>query len=60
MSMLKLCTTVCQDTDVGFRVVRSGSRMLLELYKPSVNPNLVYARKYGNLLTSPCNFPRRI
>lgn len=56
MSMLKLCTTVCQDTDVGFRVVRSGIRMLLELYKPSFNPNLVYARKYGNLLDESVQF----
>lgn len=48
-SMLEMYTTICQDTDTGFRTVRNGGIILTELYRPEANPNLVFAEKYGNL-----------
>lgn len=47
---LSLCTTMCQDTDTGFRVVRSGKTALVEFFRPSGDPNLVLSERYGNLL----------
>lgn len=48
-SILKLCETMCQDTDVGFRTVRSDGRIKVEFYQPEENPNLKYSETLGNL-----------
>lgn len=48
-SILKLCETMCQDTDVGFRAVRGGGRITVEFYQPTENPNLVFSERFGNL-----------
>lgn len=48
-SCLLLMETMCQETDTGFRVVRDGKRILVEFYKPPVNPNRVLAERYGSL-----------
>jgi len=48
-SVLALCETMCQDTDMGFRAVRSGKEIRIELYQPEEKPNLVYSQTYGNL-----------
>lgn len=49
-SILKLCESMCQDGDVGFRAVRSGSNILVEFYQPEENPNLIYSQRLGNLV----------
>lgn len=49
-SILKLCETMCQDSDVGFRSVRNGSKILVEFYQPAENPNLIYSQRLGNLM----------
>ena len=49
-SILELCETMCQGTDMGFRTVRSiGGIILTEFYQPEENPNLVYSQTFGNL-----------
>ena len=49
-SILKLCETMCQDADVGFRAVRSGTNILVGIYQPEENPNLIYSQRLGNLM----------
>ena len=48
-SILNLCLPMCQDADMGFRVVRGGKQMLLEFYKPEQNPNNILSERFGNL-----------
>ena len=48
-SFMILCQTMCQDTDTGWRVVRSGKKILAEFYKPEANPNRVLSERYGSL-----------
>lgn len=48
-SILELLETMCQDTDTGFRTVRSGKTLLVELYRPSLDLNLKLAQRYGNM-----------
>lgn len=48
-SILELCETMGQDTDVGFRSVRDGDQISVEFYRPSLNPNLILSRNFGNL-----------
>lgn len=48
-SFLELCEKSCQDTDVGFRAVRSADGIKVEFYQPAVNPNLVFSQTFGNL-----------
>lgn len=48
-SILRLCLDMCQSTDIGFRTVRSGKKLVTEFYRPAENKNLVFAEKFGNL-----------
>ena len=48
-SFLELCEKSCQDTDVGFRVVRSADGIRVEFYQPVADPNLVFSQTFGNL-----------
>ncbi len=48
-SVLSVCTTVCQETDVGFKVERNGKAMNLSLYQPTPKENLVFSERFGNL-----------
>jgi hypothetical protein len=48
-SFLKLCETMCQDADVGFRTVRNGQKILVEFYAPQEKQNLVFSEKFGNM-----------
>ena len=48
-SMLELCETMCGDTDCGFRAVKSENQVVVELYKPELNENLIFAENFGNL-----------
>lgn len=45
----ELCEIMCQDTDTGYRVVRSGREIKVEFYRPEANPNRVLAERYGSL-----------
>ena len=49
-SMLELCKNMCESVDSGFRIIKNENEMLLELYKPSQNPNLIFSKEYGNLI----------
>lgn len=48
-SFLELCTTMCEDQDVGFKTIRNGSKLETVFYKPQENSNLIFSEKYGNL-----------
>lgn len=48
-SFLELCETTCQSEDCGFRVIKSGKKLLCELYKPAQKENLIFSEKFGNL-----------
>ena len=48
-SILELLETMCQDTDTGFRSVRSGKTLLVEFYKPVLDLKLKLAQRYGNM-----------
>lgn len=52
-SLLELAELICQETDVGFKIVRNQNTLELILYQPTENPNLIYSKNFGNLtLTS--------
>ena len=48
-TILALCETMCQDTDTGFRAVRSGKGAIVEFFRPEARENLVFSRNYGNM-----------
>lgn len=48
-SFLELCETICQDTDIGLRVVRNGQALNAELYQPSAKQNVKLAESLGNV-----------
>lgn len=48
-TILKICQTLCVGSDVGFRAIRSGTKIHIEFYQPSQKPNLVYSEKFGNV-----------
>ncbi len=48
-SFMVMMETMCQETDTGFRVVRSGKKLKVEFYRPEVNPNRVLSERYGSL-----------
>ena len=48
-SMLELCQTMCEDKDIGFKVVKRDKKCVLQLYKPVKKENLVFSEKFRNL-----------
>lgn len=48
-SMLELCQIMCEDRDMGFKVVKREKKCLLQLYKPVKKKNLVFSEKFRNL-----------
>ena len=48
-SVLNLMETMCQDTDTGFRVVRTNRKLRVEFYRPEQNLKLKLAQSYGNM-----------
>lgn len=46
---LKLCETMCQSEDIGFRSVKNNGTINIEFYKPEQKPNLLFSQKFGNL-----------
>lgn len=46
---LKLCETMCQSEDIGFRSVKNDRTINIEFYKPEQKPNLLFSQKFGNL-----------
>lgn len=51
-SFLEACNTLCEDTEVGIKIERSGSELVAKFYKPDQNKNLIFAEKFGNLAAS--------
>lgn len=48
-SFLELCNSLCEDTDLGIKVERSGSGLVAEFYQPAINKNLIFSKRFGNL-----------
>lgn len=48
-TVLEKIQVIAQDTDIGFRIRKSGNRLLFECFQPKQNPNLKFATRYGNL-----------
>lgn len=48
-SMYVLLETMCKETDVGFKAVKNGKSINIELYKPAANPNIRFSKIFGNL-----------
>lgn len=48
-SFLDAIRALCADGNVGFTVERDGNGLVGRFYAPQPKPNLVFARKYGNL-----------
>ncbi len=48
-SMLDVAQSLCAETDVGIRAIRSGSGIVIQLYKPEINKNVKLSEKYGNI-----------
>lgn len=48
-SILGLMEIMCEDDDCGFRTIRNGSKLITELYKPTLNENLIFSEEFGNL-----------
>lgn len=42
-------TEIAQNTDIGFKTVKQGDNIVFSLYKPSVNTDLKFAQKFGNI-----------
>ena len=50
VSFQKLCQTMSREADLGFKVVRSGNKLIATFYKPIVNEKAIFSEKYGNLI----------
>ena len=48
-SVLNYCMDVCQACDMGFRLRKSGEKLLFELYKPPLNRAVRFAENLGNM-----------
>ena len=48
-SFQELCQTMCQASDVGFRVIRENSGLLAEFYQPKLEATTKLAEKFGNV-----------
>lgn len=48
-SCLLFCETMCQETDTGFRLIKSGEQLLVEFYRPEADPNRILSERYGSL-----------
>lgn len=48
-SMHELLTAMCSAADMGYRAVKNGSEIELQLYKPGVNENARFSHFLGNL-----------
>ena len=48
-SFLGLCETMCQESDLGFRVIRDNGGLLAEFYRPELSTNTKLAEKFGNV-----------
>lgn len=55
-SFLKIANTLCQDADLGLRVIRQGQTLVAEFYKPVANKNLVFSKNFGNLINPTVTF----
>lgn len=48
-TFLQLITTMCQECDIGVKSELDATNgVLIRLYKPTENPNLVFSKSFGN------------
>lgn len=43
------CTNICTATDMGYRIIKSGRKLLFECYKPPLNTGLKFSARLGNI-----------
>jgi hypothetical protein len=48
-SVLEYCLTISQFVDMGFRLRKSGKKLLFENYKPDLNRSVRFSAKLGNM-----------
>ena len=48
-SFLELCTIMCQDKDVGLKVIRQNSGLIAKFYKPTSNSKTKLSQSFGNI-----------
>lgn len=48
-SFLELCTTMCQNKDVGLKVIRQNGGLVAEFYKPISNSKAKLSQSFGNV-----------
>lgn len=48
-SVLELLKAMCEDADIGYRSVKVGNRIEVQLYKPGLNANAKFSNFFGNI-----------
>lgn len=48
-SFLELCETMCQNEDVGLKIVRNNGQMLAEFYQPAAGDGIKLSERFGNM-----------
>lgn len=48
-SVYELINLMCKETDIGYRSVKNGDRIEVQLYKPDLNENAKFSSFFGNL-----------
>lgn len=55
VSVYEMQSAMCKSADIGYRAVKSGSGIKVQLYKPGVNPYARFSHFLGNLKNSQVN-----
>lgn len=48
-SFLEICTIMCQNKDVGLKVIRRNGGLVAEFYKPELKSNAKLSESFGNV-----------
>ena len=48
-SFLELCTIMCQNKDIGLKVIRKNGGLLAKFYRPELNSNAKLSESFGNV-----------
>lgn len=48
-SFLELCTIMCQNKDIGLKVIRKNGGLVAEFYKPTSNSKAKLSQNFGNV-----------
>ncbi len=48
-SVQAYCGIICRAVDMGYRLRKSGERLLFEVYKPGINTGVKFSAAFGNL-----------